>query len=353
MIAYTVMVPEFTFPLLRYLDSSTTLTAFDSTYYRVFVAGLAVCVLPTLLLRDLTMLGKISTVASFCILLLAIMTSAAVATSDTDKPLVDNPWPMLGQYNFFDVLGSTGTVLFAMFNVSAIPDLHQSLQDKSQMLSVAVLGNLTCLIFYLWVTIPVYLLTGTRQCKCDSVAVEGGKPFSPINTLYVHLFSRAEDGPTSLLLIVIASLGVAINVGASIPIYHFVLRTRSYQLYRRLQGLLPLEDPENMPWKFFGLHTALYLLVAGVALAMPDVIFFLDFVGSIAGSSFLFIVPALMAMTMNGGVKHNLSYTVAEREGKCNVKYMLFLNFILYFGGMIFLNSFYILVTAILKKANE
>lgn len=153
-------------------------------------------------------------------------------------------------------------------------------------------------------------------------------------------------------MIAIASLGVAINVLCSIPLFHFIVRDRSFKLYCRLNGLSENEQMSNF---FFKIHSLIYFVVASIAIGMPDVLFFLDFVGSIAGSSFLLIIPALLAMANeNGGIKHNLFYTFAEKvtQKKSNIFYMLLLNSILYFGAMIFLNSFYIIASAVKKKTS-
>merc|ERR1711959_319069 len=106
------------------------------------------------------------------------------------------------------------------------------------------------------------MFMGSRQCDCE---MKNGN--RPIETLYVDLFSKEDDGLSSLLQIAIASLGVALNVFMSIPIFHFVLRKRSYQIYCRIKGLC---DEAEMSLYFFHLHALIFFAIAAIAIAFPD-----------------------------------------------------------------------------------
>ena len=81
-------------------------------------------------------------------------------------------------------------------------------------------------------------------------------------------------------------------------------------MYCRMKNI---EATEEIPNNFFYGHASLYLLVTAASIGMPDVLFFLDFIGSIAGSTFCLILPSLLAMhNENGGIRHNLLFGFGE-----------------------------------------
>merc|ERR1719316_2347685 len=116
-------------------------------------------------------------------------------------------------------------------------------------MQVTIIANTVIVCFFLWIALPVYLLTGSRQCSCEKVNGTNGEFFAPINKLYVELFNKSQDGAISLLMIAIASIGVAINVLCSIPLFHFILRDRSFKLYARLWKNAQYEEMPNFFFK--------------------------------------------------------------------------------------------------------
>lgn len=239
----------------------------------LWVAVSCVVILPTMFMRDLTLLSYVSAAGILSTLLIAFL----VAGEAVDVTRASNHWGDLSMLNLGGIPLSIGMYAFCYSGHAVFPSLYTSMADKSQYTLMLVIS--ICLVTILYVTVAVigFAMYGTHVGDNVVVTIQTKDPGSVFGT--------------------IASLMTVIT-----PITKFALMLSP--VAEALEELLPIHwSPDRFTSVSRLLRATLMASCAVVALAMPFFAYVAAIIGSMMSVTISAILPAACYMKILG--KHN------------------------------------------------